>query len=155
MAKVAKKNKDTAAELPITPAAKQGKTKVVQIEAEQPPVLNSIPMKISTEEQIMAEVAEMPPIDSSTCIKDVACQLLTAVRVEDKADEYTKHDGTKAYRVVGFSYASILKKISIMFPNSTTSNACLRWYLVRIRQELEGFDKYKMPIKFKRPKSML
>lgn len=101
-------------------------------------------MKIASQEDILREVAAMPK-QLAGCIKDVSCQLLTAVRCVDQGDNWN----------VGFSYAAILHKIAELFPNSTTSNACLRWYLVRIRQEFEGFDKFKMPTKFKRPKSML
>ncbi len=102
-------------------------------------------MSIRTQEEIDFEVSRMPEVQFPGCIKDVACQLLTAVRCDDPEDA----------RHVGFSYAAILHKIALMFPGSQTSNACLRWYLVRIRQEWDGFNRFPMPIKFKRPKTIL
>lgn len=116
-----------------------GKIVELEVKAAERPL-----MKVETDEDIDAEIRAMPPIADATCIKDVACQLLTAVRCIDPVDN----------RVVGYSYAAVLRRIAQLFPESTTSNACLRWYLVRIRQELEGFDRHRMPIKFKRPKSV-
>lgn len=109
------------------------------------PLLERPLMRIATKEEILFEVNAMPDIVDNSCIKNVCCQLLTAVRCVDPEDK----------RLVGFSYASILHKIAVMFPTSSTSNACLRWYLVRIRQDEKGFDAFKMPTRFKRPKTML
>lgn len=137
---------------PLIPKVELEAVKVVELESDEEQkkwdkffAEGGVLMNIATKEQTEAEVKCMPEIIDAGCIKDVACQLLTAVRCVDPSDN----------RVVGFSYSSILRKIAIMFPKSASSNACLRWYLVRIRQEIEGFDKHKLPIRFKRPKTML
>ena len=54
---------------------------------------------------------------------------------------------------VGFSFNAVLLRLSQLYPKAKTTEKCLRWYLMRLRQADAGFAKYKMVTRFKRPKS--
>lgn len=55
----------------------------------------------------------------------------------------TNEDG----RTVGYSYAEILAKLAVEFPEASTSAACLRWYVVHLWSEAdeEGLPRPKLP----------
>jgi len=119
-------------------------TVAVAVAVAQPHVMAEVRMVIETKKDALAEIADMPELSDVSSVKTVACQLLVAVHFPGK----TKDDWK-----IGFSFNSILMRIGQLFPDAKTSEKCLRWYLMRIRQEDKGFAGYVMLTRFQRPKS--
>lgn len=86
-----------------------------------------------TTEDLVKRVLEMREADrkrrSARTIKSAAYELLLQ-------EDYKDHTG----RSVGFSYDVILDRLALEFPESNTTDKCLRWYAVQLNQ-----DSAKMP----------
>lgn len=64
-------------------------------------------------------------------IKARSIELLMSRAKNEDGSDVKDRDG----RSVGLSYADILAQLSVEFPESSTSPACLRWYVVHLRAD--------------------
>ena len=150
--KVKKAEKHQTSEGRLTMVAAAKKTKHTPKDAEPAIALveptgpkAKLRMTIETADDAEAEVADMPLFEAKT-IRDAANRLLVAIHFEakDKKVDYN----------IGYSFNGILLRLSQLFPERRPSEACLRWYLMRLRKaEESGFTDYDMPTRFLRPKS--
>lgn len=65
-------------------------------------------------------------------IRDRAIQLLLEKKLDENGD-VVLHEG----RLVGHSYDEILEILAAEHPYGSTSAACLRWYIVQVREDCD------------------
>lgn len=91
-----------------------------------------------------------PKLTGQASIRSIALELLTEVDFhEDKTKRPSDSNRVSANhphaRSVGFSYEAIVDKIRNKYDGAQTSAACLRWYVVKMRNGDSSYEGYDLP----------
>ncbi len=65
--------------------------------------------------------------------------------IKSGPDNVVKADHGPSARSVGLPYDEIIRRVKAEFPGCETTVACLRWYMVKIRQEEFGYEGLRGP----------